>query len=110
MNKNDVVHQILWKREHATLYTNIIQTWNLVMYFIIYVPGVFMCGVVLHVYFPCVLCVCILVCINVHNILSTSQTYIQEGQLDAKMLSALLTGINRAFPFIKSTCLPIGNK
>ena len=27
------------------------------------------------------------------------QTYIQENQLDAKMLSALLTGINRAFPF-----------
>jgi len=43
-----------------------------------------------------------------HNLLIL-QAYIQEGQLDARMLSALLTGINRAFPFIKSMYLPIGN-
>ena len=31
------------------------------------------------------------------------QVYILQGQLDAKMLGALLTGVNRAFPFLKGT-------
>ena len=29
------------------------------------------------------------------------QLYVKKGQLDAKMLGALLTGVNRAFPFLK---------
>ena len=33
------------------------------------------------------------------------QLYVQRGQLDAKMLGALLTGVNRAFPFLKGTSM-----
>ena len=43
--------------------------------------------------------VCVCVCVYVCSYILPLQTYIQENQLDAKMLSALLTGINRAFPF-----------
>ena len=39
---------------------------------------------------------CLSVCSYIRVLL---QTYMQEDQLDTKMLSALLTGINRAFPF-----------
>jgi fido (protein-threonine AMPylation protein) len=35
------------------------------------------------------------------------QLYVQKGQLDAKMLGALLTGVNRAFPFLKGTGLSV---
>ena len=33
------------------------------------------------------------------------QVYIQKKQLDSKMLSGLLTGVNRAFPFLKGKVL-----
>ena len=37
------------------------------------------------------------VCVLFGNV----QLYVKKGQLDAKMLGALLTGVNRAFPFLK---------
>lgn len=40
---------------------------------------------------------CMRVCVLFDNV----QLYVKKGQLDAKMLGALLTGVNRAFPFMK---------
>ena len=44
-------------------------------------------------------------CFDTHQtfakFLISLQLYVDRGELDAKMLGALLTGVNRAFPFLK---------
>lgn len=42
----------------------------------------------------------------IHVLFGNVQLYVKKGQLDAKMLGALLTGVNRAFPFLKGTARP----
>ena len=57
-----------------------------------------------HTYAPLPsLCVLILTSVSAACLFWQLQLYVKRGQLDAKMLGALLTGVNRAFPFMKGT-------
>ena len=46
--------------------------------------------------------VCMYVCLsNTISFVLCQQAFLKKGDMEAKMLSALLTGVNRAFPFAK---------
>ena len=47
----------------------------------------------------CAVHVCTYLCVCVH--LCVCQVFVKKGEVESKMLSALLSGVNRAYPYAK---------